>query len=332
MSGGSTPSFFNGRLVLGDAAFAYLGRRIAYADVVGLEFKHKTFAERQGSGTGPMYVSLLRIHTKDGKAFFIKPEDTLQRRVRTHDKNLHDAMILAADWLGAYTFDHRMDRYEASLAKRGYASWGKHQITTKGELFYRQAYCMNLMDTEIRCLLYPFHMACLRRPHTWWKRMLQTLLRNGEIVDLRRDRDCFLYFMRRRLGLSWQSETLRVYRGVAADGGKEAPRAENTPQGQATGPASEAPRERPRQDVPPPPPPPKPKTMPSHVQHLATLGLTPDAPWDKVKTRYRQLVRQHHPDLMRGKGAKEAAIKQAEETLKSVNEAYAWLEDFYKMK
>ena len=72
--------------------------------------------------------------------------------------------------------------------------------------------------------------------------------------------------------------------------------------------------------------------MPGHVQHLAVLGLGPDARWDVVKGRYRQLARLHHPDLMRGKGAKEAAIKQSEEVLKGVNESFAWLEDFYKLK
>ncbi|RYG61154.1 MAG: J domain-containing protein [Alphaproteobacteria bacterium] len=329
----STPSFFSGRLVIGADAFAYNGKRHAYADVDGLEFKHRTLAARADSNTGPLYVVLLRVLLKSGKAVTIKPEDTLRQRVSTHDKVVFETLKTAADWLGAYTFDQRMDGYEAALKQHGYVSWGKHQITPRGDLFYRNAYCMNLLPTDIRCMLYPFHMACLRRPHAWWKRMLQTFVRNGEIVDLRRDRDCFLYFARRYVGLTWPNETLRVYRGVLAEGVKEQPKDEPKAQTQEQPRAQqqEQPRQEQRRETPPPPPP-RAKTMPSHVQHLATLGLSPDVPWDTVKTRYRQLVRQHHPDLMRGKGAKEAAIKQAEETLKGINEAYAWLEDFYKMK
>lgn len=339
----STPSFFSGRLALGSVAFAYLGRRIEYSDVIGLEFKHRTLAEHKNSDTGPLYVILLRLFLKNGKALVIRPEDELRRRVRTHDKVVFDTMKAAADWLAAYTFDFRMDGYEADFKRLGYVNWGKHQINAQGELYYRNVFCLSLLATDVRCMLYPFHMACLRRPHVWWRRMLQPVLRNGEIVDLRRDRDCFLYFMRRHLGLAWQSETLRTYRGIPAEGVKEEPRPREEPkaqeqpheqQRQQQEQRREQPREQPRheQQREAHPPPPKAKTMPSHVQHLATLGLTPDAPWDKVKTRYRQLVRQHHPDLLRGKGAKEAAIKQAEEILKGINEAYAWLEDFYKMK
>lgn len=81
-----------------------------------------------------------------------------------------------------------------------------------------------------------------------------------------------------------------------------------------------------------PPPFPPSIAMPSSPQHLATLGLGPEAKWDTVRATYRQLARKHHPDFMRGSGANEVAVKQAEETLKNINEAYGWLEDFYKLK
>jgi hypothetical protein len=241
-----------------------------------------------------------------------------------------------------------MDGYEAEFAKHKYVTWGKYQIAANGDLFRRHAFCMNLKSAQARCLLYDFHLTCVIRPKVWWKRILWHLMsRKGETLDLRRDRDCFLYFMRSHLGMFWPDEVLKLYRGRAADGkgadtrkdtrqtpppgggdaradaGREGPQANKGNSRQASG-------SGPRQEAPPPPPPSQP--MPSYPQHLATLGLGPEVQWDVVKGTYRQLARKHHPDLVRGRGAKESEVKSSEEMLKKINEAYGWLEDFYRLK
>jgi DnaJ-domain-containing protein 1 len=53
---------------------------------------------------------------------------------------------------------------------------------------------------------------------------------------------------------------------------------------------------------------------------LKVMELDPDVTRDELKARYRQLVKQHHPDLHGGD-------KNAEERLKLINEAYTYLLD-----
>lgn len=53
---------------------------------------------------------------------------------------------------------------------------------------------------------------------------------------------------------------------------------------------------------------------------LEVMELDPDATRDELKARYKQLVKQHHPDLHGGD-------KNAEERLKLINEAYTYLLD-----
>ena len=51
---------------------------------------------------------------------------------------------------------------------------------------------------------------------------------------------------------------------------------------------------------------------------LATLGLSWPTTLDAVKTRYKELAKQHHPDANGGS-------REAEERLKTINLAYAAL-------
>jgi len=51
---------------------------------------------------------------------------------------------------------------------------------------------------------------------------------------------------------------------------------------------------------------------------LAVLDLPPDVTTNELKARYKQLAKQHHPDLNGGD-------KKAEERLKLINEAYTYL-------
>lgn len=57
------------------------------------------------------------------------------------------------------------------------------------------------------------------------------------------------------------------------------------------------------------------------MQAAHTMGLDFPVTWQEVRVRYRQLVKQHHPDANGGD-------KQAEERLKTINQAYATLRKF----
>ncbi len=55
---------------------------------------------------------------------------------------------------------------------------------------------------------------------------------------------------------------------------------------------------------------------------LAVLDLSPPVDFPRIKTRYRELVKTHHPDANGGD-------KQAEEKLKEINQAYNTLKACY---
>jgi curved DNA-binding protein CbpA len=52
------------------------------------------------------------------------------------------------------------------------------------------------------------------------------------------------------------------------------------------------------------------------------FGLEPPVTFERLRSRYLTLVKQHHPDANGGD-------KAAEERLKSINEAYATLKNGY---
>lgn len=55
---------------------------------------------------------------------------------------------------------------------------------------------------------------------------------------------------------------------------------------------------------------------------FAVLGVTPDTPLDEVRARWRQLVRDSHPDVMIARGVPEEAVRMAEKRLIDINQAW----------
>ncbi len=54
----------------------------------------------------------------------------------------------------------------------------------------------------------------------------------------------------------------------------------------------------------------------------ATLGLTPEADNVAIKTAYRKLAKEYHPDVLAGRGLSEDFQKYAAEKMSSINAAY----------
>ncbi len=52
------------------------------------------------------------------------------------------------------------------------------------------------------------------------------------------------------------------------------------------------------------------------------LGVAPDVPLDEIRTAYRALVRETHPDRMAARGVPQEAIKLAEGRLMAINNAW----------
>ena len=57
------------------------------------------------------------------------------------------------------------------------------------------------------------------------------------------------------------------------------------------------------------------------------LGLSKNASLDEVKARYKELVRQYHPDILMGRGESKEVIERSTKKLQEINEAYRRLKD-----
>jgi DnaJ like chaperone protein len=66
------------------------------------------------------------------------------------------------------------------------------------------------------------------------------------------------------------------------------------------------------------------------ANNLRILGLEGEVSFGTVKTAYRELVKKHHPDLLRAQGVPAENIRNAEKFLKVINVTYEWLERHYE--
>ena len=57
------------------------------------------------------------------------------------------------------------------------------------------------------------------------------------------------------------------------------------------------------------------------------LGLSKNASLDEVKARYKELVRQYHPDILMGRGESKEMIERSTKKLQEINEAYGRLKE-----
>lgn len=57
------------------------------------------------------------------------------------------------------------------------------------------------------------------------------------------------------------------------------------------------------------------------------LGLSKNASLDEAKARYKELVRQYHPDILMGRGESKEVIERSTKKLQEINEAYGRLKE-----
>ena len=57
------------------------------------------------------------------------------------------------------------------------------------------------------------------------------------------------------------------------------------------------------------------------------LGLSKNASPDEIKARYKELVRQYHPDILMGRGESKEVIERSTKKLQEINEAYGRLKE-----
>ena len=57
------------------------------------------------------------------------------------------------------------------------------------------------------------------------------------------------------------------------------------------------------------------------------LGLSKNASLDEITARYKELVRQYHPDILMGRGESKEVIERSTKKLQEINEAYGRLKE-----
>ena len=57
------------------------------------------------------------------------------------------------------------------------------------------------------------------------------------------------------------------------------------------------------------------------------LGVDKNASFDEIKQRYKELVRQYHPDILAGRGESKEVIECSTKKLQEINEAYGRLKE-----
>ena len=62
------------------------------------------------------------------------------------------------------------------------------------------------------------------------------------------------------------------------------------------------------------------------------MGVDPDIPDNELKSAYRRLVKEHHPDRLIAKGLPKEFIEVANERLAAINNAYDKIEKIRGLK
>ena len=70
-----------------------------------------------------------------------------------------------------------------------------------------------------------------------------------------------------------------------------------------------------------------PDKMVQEKDAFEVLGLSKNASLEEVKARYKELVRQYHPDILMGRGESKEVIERSTKKLQEINEAYGRLKE-----
>lgn len=121
-------------------------------------------------------------------------------------KQRYEAVIRAASMLMSITFDQRIELYGRQLEKKNFVVWGDHQLHSKGDLFCKSQFRLNILDSSVTCLLEPFSITARKKPSGFGERLKSLVSSRDETIDLSIDKNCLLYIMKHHFGLSWATQ------------------------------------------------------------------------------------------------------------------------------
>ncbi len=366
--------------------------------------------------TGTTYETNLYLIFQDGDKLKIQQESSF---LRLKQKDKSQAIMRASAIFHEITFTKRMEAYENQLNKVGYVTWGNYQFKKIGDLFHKHEFLFNLKDEKVDFVVNNVFSIHARKKPSGFKDRMANIFKGDHIIGIATDRDCFFYFMKHYVGLSWRGEQVREKRKAGkqefneallilgakickADGrvspeeivtfktyfGIDEKSFPNSAKIFADAVNSTQKVEEPARKIynlfndnrepleyiiiglikiaaadgiitaseraliesighefsfskaeidrffvifkqsnantnn-------RSASSSLHEEYLQILGLGKNVTFIQIKTAYREMAKKHHPDLLRAKGIPMEKIKDAEDTLKTINKAYQWLSEYY---
>jgi len=195
-------------LVFHEDSFVFEEKPYSFDEVVHVKFTaSKTQHSINFIPTGTSFETDLRVLLSDGKSLRIKADrGFLQREAR------FEAILRAAEIIAEVTFTQRMENYESELADRGFITWDGRQFASNGDLFQAHEFRFNLKDKAVEARLGVFHLQCHHQKPGLAATLKSVFIGDDQLIDISTDRDCFLYFMKNFVGLSWPNEQIRSKR------------------------------------------------------------------------------------------------------------------------
>ena len=192
--------------------FVYKDKSYPFDEVAHLKFTARRTEHRVNFvPTGTSFETDLRIFLTEGPVLRIIPDrGFLQKEAR------FEAILRAAEILSEITFTKRMEDYESELAKRNFLTWDGRQFARNGDVFQSHEFKFNLRDKNVDARLGVFHLHCHRKLG-FGATLKGFFFDSDQIVDISTDRDCFLYFMKNVVGVSWPNEVVRGKRRKSKD-------------------------------------------------------------------------------------------------------------------
>lgn len=198
------------KLVFHDESFFYKGKEYAYEKIQHIVYsatatKHSV----NGLPTGTSYETTLQLELSDNHFLSIEQEFSFLRG--SAQKGRSEAVMRAASILHEVTFAQRIEHYEKQLEEKGFVSWNGFQFHKNGDLFKKNLFLFNLKDKDVERSLLPFNFEVGKKPVSLKEKIIKAWSGNHNI-NIMRDKDCFLYFMKHYLGFSWEDTPVKTKR------------------------------------------------------------------------------------------------------------------------
>jgi DnaJ like chaperone protein len=191
-----------------DDKFIYKDKPYSFDEVAHVKFVAvRTQHSVNFIPTGTTYETDLQLFLANGQVLRIIPD-----RGFRHKEARFEAVLRAAEILSEITFTNRMEHYEAELARQKFLTWDGRQFAPNGDLFQSHEFKFNLRDKNVDARMGVFHLQCRHKRSGAAAALRSFFFDDDQIVDISTDRDCFLYFMKHHVGLSWSNERIRSKR------------------------------------------------------------------------------------------------------------------------